>query len=293
MDIIKTNLDQWIRDWLSGIVFGNLESMVNSVNTQTRELADIITARPSAWNPNIWQMITSVADAVIVPIAAGILTFVMCMELIAWAQDKNNLHNSTDVIKQLIWYVLKLGIGVMLVLKSKDITIGIFDLGAWTISQVAGIQTSPDALVLSLSVVKDQLKDMEIGTLIALTFTSLVGGLGIQAVSLITRLIVMGRMLEIYIYCSVGSAPYATLTNSKISSIGANYIKNLLALAFQGFFMFLMLGIYSVLINDTISSVATGGDATSLVLEMLFISFVLCMMLMRSKSIAKSIFSAQ
>lgn len=293
MDIIKTNIDKWIHDWLAGIIYSNMEKMMVGINGQTRELGEMVTAQPSVWNSRIWDMVTGVADAVIFPIAAGILTYVMCIELIGWVNDKNSLHNTSDIVKQLIWYIIKLGIGLMLVMRSKDITIAIFDLGAWAISQTAGIQTDPAALGISLDNIKKSLDNAEIGELMNLTFMSMFGSVGIAAIGIVTRLIVTGRMIEIYIYCACGSAPYATLTNKAISGIGTNYIKNLLALAFQGFFMFLMLGIYTVLIEDTIVKVAGGGDALGLISEMLFIAFILCMMLMRSKAIAKSIFSAQ
>lgn len=293
MDIIKLNLDEWIRNWLSGIVYSNIESMMNEVNSDISKLSEVIIARPSLWSPEIWNMITNVADKVIFPIAAAILAFVMSMELFAWAKDKNNMHDSSEITSKFIWFVVKLGIGVLLLLKSKDITIQIFDLGAWAISQATGINTNPEAMNISMTALKTALEDAEIGTLMGLTFTSMFGSIGLSAMGLVARLVVTGRMIEIYIYCSVGSAPYATLTNSKMSSIGANYIKNLLALAFQGFFMFLMLGIYSVLMFDAITKVAGGSDPLGLISEMLFIAGVLCMMLLRSKSISKSIFSAQ
>lgn len=294
MDIIKISLENIVRDWLTKFVSGNLDKMAAGINNQTGELAGIVMARPSDWNPGIWGMISGAADVVIVPIAAGILTYVMCMELISWAQSRNNLNNGTDVIKQLLLFVVKLGIGVMLVSKAKDITLGIFDLGAWAVSRVAGIETGGASITISLGAVKDQLAEMDLGALLGLTFTSLLGGLGIQVVSLVARVIVVGRMLEIYIYCSMGSAPYATLMNPKLSNIGANYIKNLLALAFQGFFIFLMLGIYSVMIQGTMNDISSGSKGVEgLIAEMCFISFVLVKMIMQSKPIAKSIFSAQ
>ena len=62
-------------------------------------------------------------------------------------------------------------------------------------------------------------------------------------------------MIEIYLYTSIAPIPFATMTNKEWGNIGNNYLKGLFALAFQGFFMMVCVGIYAVLVNAmTISS---------------------------------------
>ena len=55
--------------------------------------------------------------------------------------------------------------------------------------------------------------------------------------------------------CSVAPIPFATMTNKEWGNIGNNYLKGLFALAFQGFFMMVCVGIYAVIVQSmTISS---------------------------------------
>lgn len=59
-----------------------------------------------------------------------------------------------------------------------------------------------------------------------------------------------GRMIEIYLYSSVGAIPFATMSNREWGQIGNNYLRGLFALAFQGFFMMVCVGIYAVLVAN-------------------------------------------
>lgn len=293
MDTIWESLQKKFCEILSDMIMGNLGDMMSSVNAQAEELGGEVALSPSVWNPTIWTMIQNVADIAIVPIAALILTYAMCAELISLVNDKNNLHNTADVVGMFIKYIIKLGIGVLLVQKATEITMGIFDLSAFAIAKSMGaVVTDAGTLSAELAAVEQSLANAELGALMSLAFTSQLGKIGMMFVGIVVKLIIAGRMIEIYIYCACGSAPYATLTSKQLSGIGGNYIKNLLSLAFQGFFMFIMLGIYVALMQSTINSVTGTGEPEVMITEIILISATLCMMLLRSKSIAKSIFSA-
>ena len=49
--------------------------------------------------------------------------------------------------------------------------------------------------------------------------------------SVCVMLVLVGRMVEIYIYCSVGAIPFATMTNREWGQMGNNYLRGLVALA--------------------------------------------------------------
>ena len=57
------------------------------------------------------------------------------------------------------------------------------------------------------------------------------------------------RRVLTLLYTSVAPIPFATMTNKEWGNIGNNYLKGLFDLAFQGFFMLVCVGIYSVLVN--------------------------------------------
>ena len=57
-----------------------------------------------------------------------------------------------------------------------------------------------------------------------------------KIISVFITVILCGRMIEIYLYSSVGAIPFATMSNREWGQIGNNYLRGLFALAFQGFF---------------------------------------------------------
>lgn len=88
---------QMIEDWFRGIltdgILANLSGLFVSINTEVGEVAGELGATPAAWNAGIFNMIRSLSENVIVPIAGVIITFVMCYELIQLVIEKNNLHD--------------------------------------------------------------------------------------------------------------------------------------------------------------------------------------------------------
>ena len=248
MDFLLEKFSEFIKGIIIDSIGNNFGGMLEKANESTNFLAGEIIVSPSAYSPPIWAMIQNVSEVVIVPVAAMILTAVMCIELISWAGEKNNFKDSNDVIKMFIMFVVKLMIGVTLVSKAHEITVGIFDVTAYLVNGSAGVVTGGGfSTAISVEQLKETLMDKDLGYIISMWFLSLVGNIGIIGMTIVIEIILIGRMIEIYLYCSMGSIPYATLMNKEIGGIGQNYIKNLFALAFQGFFIFLMVGIYAVL----------------------------------------------
>ena len=70
--------------------------------------------------------------------------------------------------------------------------------------------------------------------------------------------------------------------------IGNNYLKGLFALAFQGFFIMVCVGIYAVLVNDMIIA----DNIHSAIFSIAAYTVILCFSLFKTGSLAKSVFGA-
>lgn len=81
------------------------------------------------------------------------------------------------------------------------------------------------------------MESMEIGELVILALETMLVSLCMKIISVLITVILYGRMIEIYLYSSVGAIPFATMSNREWGQIGNNYLRGLFALAFQGFFM--------------------------------------------------------
>ena len=109
-----------------------------------------------------------------------------------------------------------------------------------------------------------------------------------KIMSVLITVILYGRMIEIYLYCSVSPIPFATMTNREWGQIGNNYLKSLFALGFQGFLIMICVGIYAVLVNSMIIA----DNLHSAIFSLAAYTVILCFSLFKSGALAKSIFSA-
>src|SRR5699024_7966358 len=98
------------------------------------------------------------------------------------------------------------------------------------------------------------------------------------------------RIVTVMLYVSVAPIPYATLLNKDwIGSIGQSYVKNLLALMLQGYFMIVCLIIYSGLLEKASSLITTEGSGLYGLMLMLVSMGIVVVTLTRTHSLAKSV----
>ena len=87
-------LTDWIKELLINGIMSNFTGMFDEVNTKVGEIASQVGATPAGWNAGIYNMIRTLSETAIIPIAGMILTFVLCYELIQMIIEKNNMHEA-------------------------------------------------------------------------------------------------------------------------------------------------------------------------------------------------------
>ena len=140
----------------------------------------------------------------------------------------------------------------------------------------------------ALASMQDGLEAMEIPELLLLVMETSLVSLCMKIMSVLITVILYGRMIEIYLYCSVSPIPFATMTNREWGQIGNNYLKGLFALGFQGFLIMICVGIYAVLVNEMV----VADNLHSAIFSLAAYTVILCFSLFKSGALAKSIFNA-
>lgn len=289
MDKILDSIVEWLKEVLVGGIVSNLSGMFDSVNQQVGEIAGQVGVTPQAWNGTIYNMIRSLSDNVIIPIAGVILAFVMTMELIQMVADKNNMHGDVDTWMFFKW-IFKTACAVIIVTNTWNIVMGIFDVGQSVVNSAAGV-IAHDASIDINSVITDleeRLFEMDIGPLFGLWFQSLFVGICTWALTICIFIITYGRMIEIYLVTSVAPIPMATMVSKEGGNMGQNYLRSLFALAFQAFFIIVCVAIYAALVHN----IAVDADISSAIWTCMGYTVLLCFTLFKTGSMAKSIFSA-
>ena len=90
MQSILDAINEWIKEILIGAINGNLSTMFGDVNEKVGTIAAEVGQTPQGWNANIFSMIQTLSENVIVPIAGLVITYVLCYELISMVTEKNN-----------------------------------------------------------------------------------------------------------------------------------------------------------------------------------------------------------
>ena len=197
-------IGELIGDWIKGIlidgIMGNLSGLFSTVNTKVGEIASDVGTTPQAWNSGIFNMLQSLSDTVIVPIAAAILAVIMCYELIDMIVEKNNMHDF-DTSMFFRW-IFKSAFAILIVTNTWNIVMGVFDATQAVVNQSAGViigETSIDFDTL-IPDLETQLEAMDIGPLLGLWFQTLVVGLTMNILSICTPNLA-------FLSCSVSTLP--------------------------------------------------------------------------------------
>ena len=286
-DSIFNAIEEWMRDLLTGMVSSNLNTMFTDVNEKTGEIASQVGMTPQGWNSSIYNMVHSLSNSVIVPIAGIIITMVLCYELISMLTERNNLH---DVDTWMFFkYFFKMWVAVFLVTNTWTITMAVFDVGQSVVNSAAGAIDGTTTIDISAltATINTTMESMELGELFVLMLETFILSFCMKIMSVLITVIMYGRMIEIYLYTSVAPIPFATMSNREWGQMGTNYFRGLFALAFQASLMMVCVGIYAALV----ASISLTSNIHSALFGIAAYTIILCFSLLKTGSLSKQIFN--
>lgn len=289
MDLIWQKFTDWLKEILIGGITDALSGLFDTVNTRVGEIAGQVGATPQGWNGGIYNMIRSLSDNVILPIAGVILAIVMTMELIQIITDKNNMHGEVDTWFIFKW-VFKTACAVLIVSNTWNIVMGVFDVAQSVVSNASGVVVGNVSLDLasSLADLEARLNEMEVWSLLGLWLQATIVKLTMNALNICIFIIVYGRMIEIYLVTSIAPIPMATSMNREWGQMGQNYLRSLFALGFQGFLIIICVAIYAVLVQNMI----VDTNISTAIWSCMGYTVLLCFTLFKTGSLAKSLFNS-
>lgn len=287
MDSILQSIEDWFRELLVSGIMSNLTNTFDTVNAQVGQIATEVGQTPANFSPAVYNMIRTLSENVIMPIAGLILTFIACYELIQLVIGHNNLANFETWI---FWkWIFKTFVAVTLITNTMNITMAVFDVAQHVVSQAGGLIGGTTAIDGStLATMQSNLEAMDIGPLLSILLQSFVVQFLMYLLSALIFVIVYARMIEIYLMVSLAPIPFATFGNREQSMIGQNYLRSLFALGFQGFLIMVCVGIYAVLIQ----SVAFSSDFIGSLWGVMGYTILLAFTLFKTGAVAKSILHA-
>lgn len=274
-----------------------LNMLVSAINSLLGTTANIfeksidnvqsgIVETPEQFSPTLVEALRLISETAVMPVAGLILTYVFCYEIYILVTERNR-GNEFDT-GQVFFLIFKAAVIILLISNSFDITLAFFDLSQWMINQIpVGSLSVTDIFQTGIT---DGLEEGEIGTALTLLIVALIAMVFAFFIAGIIYLVAWSRMITIMLYISISPLPFATLINRDwVGSIGQNYLKQLVALMLQGFFMIVCLVVYAGLIEKVSVLIIDEGATVYGILLMLVSMGVLALMLTRTHTLAKSV----
>ena len=312
MGVISDAIDA-LEDWCCDLFKDGIKSQFDGISTllsdtfsqttgSTGLVQSFITKHPAQFTgaadgaadgTMVWNTIETLCNNVVVPIGGFVLTIILLNDLIQTVIRGNNFKDFDDSI--FIKWIIKALCGVILVSNVYYIASGLFSFGTNVCAN--GLNTlfgTNDYLSSSLTLNKSALSELGIGELMTVWFISLIVHLGVMVLIVAIIITLASRIIEVFMYLSVAPIPMATMMDSgEWSSIGKNWIKQLLALSFQGFFIVVALGIFKTLLSNMIVRINSGSDGIIMSMAMLLgYTAALIFTILRTSAISKSVFNA-
>lgn len=288
MDFLWESITGWLKEVLVSGIISNLSGLFDTMNEQVGEIAAQVGTTPQAWNNSIFQMVHSLSETVILPVAGVILAFVMTLELVQLLLDKNNYHEIESAV--IFKWIFKTACAILIVSHTWDIVMGVFDLTQQVVNQAAGVIIGDTAIDITevMENLEERLTAMDLGPLIGLWFQSLFVGLTMWALVICIFIIVYGRMIEIYLMASMAPVPMAAMLGREFGGMGQNYLRSLFALGFQAFLIMVCVAIYAVLVQH----IVLGENISTAIWTCMGYTVLLCFTLFKTGSLSKAIFGA-
>lgn len=297
---VTDKIGNWIEDFLQNLLGGAVENMLltaaENIEGVVTIVEDNVTQTPDTWNSTLYTALQNISNAAIVPIAIGIMSIILCYDLITACLDKNSFKEFDTSI--FFRFIVKAWVAIYFMNNVFTIFNALLKVGA-NVAQTAINQLFNESLDLRLQL--DQLfhppgfvmswyHDYGVGDLFCSLILSLVVYIVSIAVIAIVMVVTAGRMIEILIHFCAAPLPFATMTNKEWSHVGFSFLKTMLALALQAFFIVIVLAIFIILFSTKVMTALQEMSSLSWALiEWICYGVVCCFMLLKSGGIAKSI----
>ena len=300
---------------VSGTQF-SLDRMTGMFNESIKALQQEVAITPTEFSADLVETLQNLSTTVLLPVAGLIITYVFVLQIIEHVTDHNK-GNEWNV-GSVIMLIIKTAITISLATNAFTIGLAFSDVSTWMIDQVPTEeieitneitddiveQLQPEVVTQNADgtleptgtdepVGEDEFWDYKLGEAFITMLVGFIGLIITMVIGGIMYLVAWSRIIMVLLYITVAPIPMATLmSESWVNSIGQNYLKNLLALTLQGFFMLVLLVIYQGLVTRTSALMQAGEGGFSGMVLLIVSMGIIASMLLKTHGFAKSITGA-
>ena len=261
----------FLTDWISGI-FGKITGVADGiVNQVTQSPADI-------FGKDFWNSLLKIGTSAVMPFAILILCWCLAFDLYHVYCRSNGTLDMELVTVTFVKYIIPF----VCITYTYDLLQFFFTQINNMVQQLFSQVSGGTGNAVDTSAFIKQVSGMNFGQKFGI-WLQLFGPWVITGLmSVVSTVVVYGRMFEIVMYWIFAPIPFATFVNDNLRSVGINFVKMFCALILQGGFIVLAVSLYLMLIKSVTIQASIQGA-----LEMMGYSAVLLVVLVKTGSLSK------
>lgn len=301
-------IEEFFTNVLAGASSSAIDSALNLFKNGLNSdniVGDALTTTPNAYEGgDIFLIIDNICDNIVAPIGGMILVIILLYELISVVIGGNNFREFDTSI--FFKWIFKCLCGIILISHTSDLIIGVFSMGSGITKDALELAVTGDVITEEISTIAGDIQTMlttqcegDWGILVTFLLFSLIMWIAVVASLVIVMLVIISRMIEAFMYISIAPIPMSTFMNKEWGTIGNNWLRNLLAIAFQGVFIVVAIALFQTMFTVTLQGMLevdlTDGASIDLYFSMILCivwAIALCFTVFRSSSVSKSVFNA-
>lgn len=270
-------------------IINRIKEIIDGVSGLSDEGATILKG-PAEFNSALYQGVLSIMENGVMPVAYVLLGLIFMIELYNITVRTEGMYNAGFEIPFKTMFKL---IVCKMVVDSTPLIMGaIYEISETIMSGIGTAFSSGAAeVVLDMAVVTQVIEDMDFATRLLTAVQVFMIWLIFKFAYIAMLIIIVGRMVEIYVYLAIAPLPIATIPNSETSGIAKNFVKSFAAVCIQGVLIFIVLSMYGEL-TAAIAGTATYTDFTDALLQATMYALVLVVALFMTGKWSKSIMNA-
>lgn len=300
MDSITNSLKDMLKSAVENSLTTSMDMLTGGLSADTGDKGIISTylyTPPNEWlagaenvanHVAVWQKLKPVFDDVLVPLGSAILCITLIMEFVSLINESNSFRQMDSSI--FIRWTLKLFTGILVISNISTIVWAIFALGTSITASAGGTLISQ--IKLDSGGITINGDGYGFGDYFVLLILSGLILIGIMALLCVIIVVLCSRMIEVFMYVGIAPVTVATCMSRDWKEIGMNWVRGALAIAFQGLFIIFAIGIFGILLSNTISTLESGDDPYMQMATLLGYSVAIIFTILRTGSISKSMFNA-
>ena len=265
-----------------------IESILSGVGSIGIDKMDLLKT-PETYNSALYNGVMNIMDNAVMPIAYILLGLLFMLEIYNITIRTEGMNNFGFEIAFRTMFKIVL---IKLVIDSTPLIMSaIYGISTEVISSISGIFGSGASLSPpDFESIRNEIDELKILQQTLVAAQVLVIWIVYKFSIIVVQVIMIGRMFEIYVHLAIAPLPLATLPNTELSGVAKNFLKSFAAVSIQGTIIFIVLGMYNVIISNAVS--VGGTELTPLLLEAMLYSLVLVASLFMTGRWSKSITNA-